>query len=143
MNRFLGDGSLTGANLLSTEWPQFLADLAADGVLPADIVANHPTLHIAGIVGSIDGEKDALQAIIDGKVDVIDTLAGKVVHAFEPGKGILHMEFAPRGENVWLSARDDNKVLIYNTENFAKLGEIPAESPSGIFFTSRAVRIGF
>lgn len=79
----------------------------------------------------------------NGKVDVIDTLAGKVVHAFEPGKGILHMEFAPRGENVWLSARDDNKVLIYNTETFAKLGEIPAESPSGIFFTSRAVRIGF
>jgi len=79
----------------------------------------------------------------NGKVDVIDTLAGKVVHAFEPGKAILHMEFAPRGENVWLSARDDNKVLIYNTENFAKLGEIPVESPSGIFFTSRAVRTGF
>ena len=37
-----GDGSLTGANLLSTEWPQFLAELAADGVLPADIVATHP-----------------------------------------------------------------------------------------------------
>lgn len=79
----------------------------------------------------------------NGKVDVIDTLAGSVVHRMEPGKGILHMEFAPRGENVWLSARDDNKVVIYNTENFAKLGEIPADSPSGIFFTSRAVRIGF
>ncbi len=51
-----GDGSLTGANLLSTEWPQFLAELAADGVLPADIVATHPTLHIAGIVGSIDND---------------------------------------------------------------------------------------
>ena len=79
----------------------------------------------------------------NAKVDVIDTLAGAVVHRMEPGKGILHMEFAPRGENVWLSARDDNKVVIYNTDSFAKLGEIPAESPSGIFFTSRAVRIGF
>jgi protein NirF len=79
----------------------------------------------------------------NGKIDVIDTLAGKVVQAFEPGKGILHMEFAPRGENVWLSARDDNKVLIYDTANFTKLGEIPAMSPSGIFFTSRAARIGF
>jgi hypothetical protein len=59
----------------------------------------------------------------NGKVDVIDTLAGQVVHRMEPGKGILHMEFAPRGENVWLSARDDNKVVIYNTETFAKLGE--------------------
>ncbi|RIX44721.1 MAG: protein nirF [Rhodocyclales bacterium GT-UBC] len=79
----------------------------------------------------------------NGKMDVIDTLAGQVVHAFEPGKGILHMEFAPRGENVWLSARDDHKVLIYDTANFAKRGEIAADNPSGIFFTSRAVRIGF
>lgn len=79
----------------------------------------------------------------NGKLDVIDTLAGRVVKAFEPGKGILHMEFAPRGEHVWLSARDDNRVLIYDTATFGKLGEIAADSPSGIFFTSRAHRIGF
>ncbi len=79
----------------------------------------------------------------NGKIDVIDTLAGKVVHRMEPGKGILHMEFAPRGENVWLSARDDNKVVIYDTMSFALLGQIAADSPSGIFFTARAQRIGF
>lgn len=79
----------------------------------------------------------------NGKIDVIDTLAGKVVQAFAPGKGILHMEFAPRGEHVWLSARDDNKVVIYDTASFAKLAEITADSPSGIFFTTRAGRIGF
>ena len=80
---------------------------------------------------------------IRDRIDVIDTLAGKVVHRMEPGKGILHMEFAPRGENVWLSARDDNKVVIYDTMNFALLGEIAADNPSVIFFTSRAQRIGF
>ncbi|MCL2525015.1 MAG: protein nirF [Betaproteobacteria bacterium] len=79
----------------------------------------------------------------NAKMDVIDTLAGKVAHTFEPGKGILHMEFTPRGEHIWLSARDDNKVLIYDTASFAKLGEIAADSPSGIFFTTRAARIGF
>lgn len=79
----------------------------------------------------------------NGKLDVIDTLAGQVVKAFEPGKGILHMEFSPRGEQVWLSARDDHKVVIYDTAGFSLLGEIPASSPSGIFFTSRAARIGF
>lgn len=79
----------------------------------------------------------------NGKVDVIDTLAGQVVHRLAPGKGILHMEFTPRGEQVWLSARDDNKVIIYDTESFASVGEIAAQSPSGIFFTSRAARIGF
>lgn len=76
-------------------------------------------------------------------VEVIDTLTGKIVKTFDPGKAILHMEFTPRGEHVWLSARDDNKVLIYDTASFAKVGEFAAQAPSGIFFTSRANRIGF
>lgn len=79
----------------------------------------------------------------NANVDVIDTLAGQVVQRMTPGKGILHMEFTPRGEQVWLSARDDHKVLIYDTANFQRIGEIAAESPSGIFFTTRAARIGF
>ena len=76
-------------------------------------------------------------------VEVIDTLTGKIVQTLEPGKAILHMEFTPRGEHVWLSARDDNKVLIYDTASFAKVGEFAAQAPSGIFFTSRANRTGF
>ncbi len=76
-------------------------------------------------------------------VEVIDTLTGKIVKTLEPGKAILHMEFTPRGEHVWLSARDDNKVLIYDTATFAKVGEFAAQAPSGIFFTSRANRTGF
>ena len=79
----------------------------------------------------------------NANVDVIDTLAGQVVQRMTPGKGILHMEFTPRGEQVWLSARDDHKVLIYDTASFQRIGEIAAESPSGIFFTTRAARIGF
>ena len=76
-------------------------------------------------------------------VEVIDTLTGKIVQTLEPGKAILHMEFTPRGEHVWLSARDDNKVLIYDTASFAKVGEFAAQAPSGIFFTSRSNRTGF
>ncbi|MBK9446387.1 MAG: protein nirF [Betaproteobacteria bacterium] len=77
------------------------------------------------------------------EVQVIDTLSGKVVKTLSPGKAILHMEFTPRGEAVWLSARDDNKVVIYDTASFDKIGEFAAQAPSGIFFTSRAARIGF
>jgi len=73
----------------------------------------------------------------------IDTLTGQVVQSLQPGKAILHMEFTPRGEHVWLSARDDNKVVIYDTGSFAKIGEFAAQAPSGIFFTSRANRTGF
>jgi protein NirF len=64
------------------------------------------------------------------------------VKTLTPGKAVLHMEFAPRGAEVWLSLRDDNKVVILDTRSFAVLGEVAAESPSGIFFTARAHRTG-
>jgi protein NirF len=76
-------------------------------------------------------------------VQVIDTLSGKVIQTLQPGKAVLHMEFTPRGEAVWISARDDNRVLIYDTKTFQPLGSLAADAPSGIFFTSRAARIGF
>lgn len=75
-------------------------------------------------------------------VQVIDVPSRKVVHTFKPGRAVLHMEFTPRGEHIWLSARDDHKVLIYDSERFDLLGELPADSPSGIFFTHRAHRTG-
>ena len=76
------------------------------------------------------------------KVQVIDSRSHEVVATLTPGKAILHMEFAPRGAEVWLSARDDNKVVIYDTHSREKLGEIAAEAPSGIFFTARAHQTG-
>lgn len=75
-------------------------------------------------------------------VQVIDVPTRTLVHTLKPGKAVLHMEFTPRGEAVWISARDDDKVLIYDTASFAQIGELPADKPSGIFFTSRAWRIG-
>jgi protein NirF len=79
----------------------------------------------------------------NGWVQVIDTLTGGLVKTLQPGKAILHMEFTPRGENVWLSARDDHTVSIYDTSSFERLTTLPAQSPSGIFFTNRAGRMGF
>lgn len=79
----------------------------------------------------------------NGWVQVVDTLDNKVVQTLGPGKAVLHLEFTPRGEAVWVSARDDHRVAIYDTASFARLGELKADSPSGIFFTSRAARIGF
>jgi len=75
-------------------------------------------------------------------VQVIDAENGKIVQTLKPGKAVLHMEFTPRGENLWLSVRDDNRVDVYDTETFARLASLPAEKPSGIFFTPRAHRIG-
>lgn len=79
----------------------------------------------------------------NGWVQVIDTLSQDVVDTLQPGRAILHMEFAPRGEVVWLSSRDDNRVFIYDTASHKPLHSFAAASPSGIFFTSRAARTGF
>ncbi|MES2877425.1 MAG: cytochrome D1 domain-containing protein [Pseudomonadota bacterium] len=79
----------------------------------------------------------------NGNVDVIDVEKRSVVKQLAPGKAVLHMEFAPRGESIWISARDDNRVVVYDTANFAQRAVLAAESPSGIFFTTRAARTGF
>ncbi|MCB1882928.1 MAG: protein nirF [Geminicoccaceae bacterium] len=76
-------------------------------------------------------------------VQVIDLPTRSIVRTLEPGKAVLHLEFTPRGEEVWVSARDSNRVTVYDTETFETVAEIPAEAPSGIFLTARANRIGF
>lgn len=75
-------------------------------------------------------------------LQVIETETLKVIHEKKPGKAVLHMEFNPRGEKLWTSVRDENKVCIYDTSSFEEQKCLPAESPSGIFFTNRAHVIG-
>ncbi|MBW7852195.1 MAG: protein nirF [Rhodospirillales bacterium] len=76
-------------------------------------------------------------------VQVIDVPSRRVVKTLRPGKAVLHMEFTPRGEEVWLSVRDEDRVDVYDTESFERVGTLPAAKPSGIFFTNRAHRIGY
>jgi len=79
---------------------------------------------------------------LNDTVQVIDTQTMRIIKTLKPGKAILHMEFTPRGEEVWVSARDSNRLLIYDTDNFSLRSSLPADAPSGIFFTDRAHRIG-
>jgi protein NirF len=75
-------------------------------------------------------------------VQVIDVPSRTIVKTLKPGKAVLHMEFTPRGEQVWISVRDEDRVDIYDSETYMKVGELGADKPSGIFFTPRAHRIG-
>ena len=76
------------------------------------------------------------------KVQVLDVPNRKIVATLRPGKAVLHMEFTPRGEQLWLSVRDENRIDIYNPQTFTRIASLPAKSPSGIFFTDRANRTG-
>ena len=75
-------------------------------------------------------------------IQVIDTQSLAVIKQLNPGKGVLHMEFEPRGEEVWLSVRDENRIEVYDTASFERVSSMPAKKPSGIFFSARAHRIG-
>jgi protein NirF len=76
-------------------------------------------------------------------VQVIDLKDFNIVKTLQPGKAVLHMEFSPRGESVWLAVRDEDRVMVYDTETFQETARLPARKPSGIFFTDRANRIGW
>ncbi|MDD2761790.1 MAG: cytochrome D1 domain-containing protein [Methylomonas sp.] len=76
-------------------------------------------------------------------VQVIDVKDFSIVKTLQPGKAVLHMEFSPRGESLWLAVRDEDRVMVYDTETFAETARLPAQKPSGIFFTDRANRIGW
>jgi protein NirF len=76
------------------------------------------------------------------RVQVIDTPSRKVVRTLEPGAAVLHMEFTPKGEAVWISSRDANRVSVIDTTSFETLATLDVAAPSGIFFASRAARLG-
>jgi len=79
---------------------------------------------------------------LNDTIDVVDVPTLKVVHRFKAGPAVLHLEFTPRGHEAWVSVRDANRVQIYDTATFAKKTELEVASPSGIFFSARANRIG-
>ena len=75
-------------------------------------------------------------------LQIIDAKDLSIQKHLQPGKAVLHMEFTPRGEHVWVSARDDNRVVVYDTQNFKEIARLPANKPSGIFFSARAHKMG-
>ncbi|MFV0459352.1 MAG: 6-phosphofructokinase [Actinomycetales bacterium] len=86
-----GDGSLTGTNLFRSEWSGLLAELVAEGEISAELAEAHPTLRIAGLVGSIDndlvgadatiGADSALHRIIEA-IDALSSTAASHQRSF-------------------------------------------------------------
>jgi len=75
-------------------------------------------------------------------LQIIDVAKMEIIKELVPGKAVLHMEFTPRGEEVWVSVRDEDLVNIYDTDSFNIVAQLHADKPSGIFFTHRAHKIG-
>ena len=76
-------------------------------------------------------------------VQVIDLPSRAIVKTLKPGRAVLHMEFTPRGEQAWISSRDDNVVRVYDPASFEQLAQLKADHPSGILLGTRAFATGF
>jgi len=66
----------------------------------------------------------------------------EVIKTFSPGKGATHPQFTPKGNAVYISLMDEDKVVVYDPIKVEKIKEIPAKRPSGIFSTERAHKFG-
>ncbi len=86
-----GDGSLTGADLLRSEWTSLVVELVDDGLLDQATADRHPALMIAGLVGSIDndvvgtdmtiGADSALHRIVEA-IDAVASTAASHQRSF-------------------------------------------------------------
>ncbi|CAD6927314.1 unnamed protein product [Tilletia controversa] len=86
-----GDGSLTGADLLRSEWSSLLDELLSSGKITSEQASRHAHLRIVGLVGSIDndlattdltiGASTALTRICEA-VDSISSTAASHSRAF-------------------------------------------------------------
>jgi protein NirF len=76
------------------------------------------------------------------KVQVIDSETHQIIKTLEPGPAVLHMEFTARGDQLWLSVRDGGEIQVWDPYRLELIKRLPADSPSGIFFTSRAHETG-
>ncbi len=86
-----GDGSLSGLNAFSAEWPDHLAALVASGDISPEVAAAHPVLRFAGLVASIDndlvgtdmtiGADSALHRIVDA-IDALTSTAASHQRSF-------------------------------------------------------------
>ncbi len=79
---------------------------------------------------------------VNDTVQIIDTTTLAIVDTLTPGNAVLHMEFSPRGEQAWVSVRDEDRVDVYDTATRRRIAALTVDKPSGIFMTARAHKIG-
>ena len=66
-------------------------------------------------------------------ISVIDLKSFNITTEFKAAQRVMHFRFSPDGRDLYLSSYFENKVHIYNTKNWKKIGSIAVGTPSGIF----------
>lgn len=75
-------------------------------------------------------------------VQVIDVETLAVKKTIDVGKGALDPQFTPKGEAVYISVREENRVVVYDADTYKVIKEFSVHKPSGIFCTDRTSKFG-
>lgn len=75
-------------------------------------------------------------------VDIISVETLTVKKSIDAGKGAIDPQFTPKGEAVYISIREEDKVAVYDTDTYELIREFPVHKPSGIFSSDRASKFG-
>jgi len=66
---------------------------------------------------------------LDGNISIIDTNFNQVVDAIDIPEGVLIIEKVSDKNKIYVTAEDQNKVFVYDTETNERLGEIDLGEP--------------
>lgn len=75
-------------------------------------------------------------------MQVIDLKTMTVSKTLKPGAKVFHMQFTPKGNEIYASVNGEDKVVIYNTDTFEVVKQIAVPQPSGIFCSNRSSLFG-
>lgn len=86
-------------------------------------------------VGASGSEEERLIQVID-----VETL--EIKKTIDAGKGAMDPQFTPKGEAVYISIREEDKIAVYDADTYKLLKEFPSHKPSGVFSTDRTSKFG-
>ncbi|ACO03006.1 MAG TPA: NirF protein [Persephonella sp.] len=66
-------------------------------------------------------------------ITVIDLKDFKPVKNIKAGKRVMHLRFSKDGKRLYISSYFENRLKIFDTDNFRIIKEITVPTPSGIF----------
>ncbi len=93
----------------------------------------HDTIAVAGQPVFVMARPDGRQVWVNfafpdnNQLQIIDVKDLSLRLTLTPGKAVLHMEFTPRGEQVWVAVRDDNQLVVYDTDTLQEIARLPAK----------------
>lgn len=75
-------------------------------------------------------------------IEVIDTETLSVKDRIDAGKGAIDPQFTAKGESAYVSVREEDRVVVYDTDTKKVIREFKVRRPSGIFSSYRAGQFG-